>query len=263
MTRTPLALSLVAALAIGLSLDGFVASAEAKPKPRPTPTPTAPASPSPAPSGSTWLNGIDVSVHQGTIDWTRVAAAGKQFAFVRASAGTLTADGRYEANRRGARAVGIPMGAYHFANPDTAPNDALNEASWFLANATPASGDLIPTLDIEVANGLSATALTAWLKVWLERVTEVTGVRPMIYTSPNFWKLHVADTEWFARNGYTVLWVAHWTTASKPLLPAAGWAGHGWTFWQHSSTGSVPGIGGAVDLDRFNGSELPAALFIP
>jgi lysozyme len=263
MTRTPLALSLVAALAVGLSLDGLVTGADAKPKPRPSPTSTPAVTQSPPPAGTAWLDGIDVSVHQGAIDWARVAAAGKRFVFARASAGTLTADGRYEANRTGARAVGIPVGAYHFANPDTAPNDALNEASWFLSNATPASGDLIPTLDIEVANGLSATALTAWLKTWLARVTEVTGVRPMIYTSPNFWKLHVADTEWFARNGYTVLWVAHWTKASTPLLPAAGWGGAGWTFWQHSSTGSVPGIGGAVDLDHFNGSELPTTLFMP
>ena len=51
--------------------------------------------------------------------------------------------------------------------------------------------------------------------------------------------------------------------ASQPAVPAGGWGGNGWTFWQHSSTGTVPGISGAVDLDRFNGSSLPASLFVP
>lgn len=260
-------MSLVAALAVGLSLDGYVASADAKPRPRPTngptPVPTVLQSPSPAPTAVTFLEGIDVSTHQGSIDWGRVAATGKRFAFARASAGTLTVDDTYTRNRAGARAVGIPVGAYHFANPDSAPNDALNEANWFLSLAAPTQGDLIPTLDVEVTNGLSTTALTTWLQTWLARVTEVTGVRPMIYTTPNFWKAAVADTAWFAANGYTVLWVAHWTTASAPTVPAGDWGGNGWTFWQYSSNGTVPGIDARVDLDRYEGSELPASLFIP
>jgi GH25 family lysozyme M1 (1,4-beta-N-acetylmuramidase) len=58
-------------------------------------------------------------------------------------------------------------------------------------------------------------------------------------------------------------WIASWTTASQPTVPAGDWAGGSWTFWQHSSTGLVPGISGYVDLDRFNGSSPPAALFMP
>jgi len=73
----------------------------------------------------------------------------------------------------------------------------------------------------------------------------------------------MADTDWFARNGYSVLWIANWTTAPQPAVPAGNWGGNGWTFWQLSSTGTVPGISGAVDLDRFNGSSFPASLFVP
>jgi len=51
---------------------------------------------------------------------------------------------------------------------------------------------------------------------------------------------------WFAQNGYRVLWIAHWTSASQPTVPAADWGGNGWAFWQHSSTGTVPGISGAA-----------------
>jgi GH25 family lysozyme M1 (1,4-beta-N-acetylmuramidase) len=237
-------------------------------KPRPTPTPlpttTPTATPSPSPTATpSYLEGLDVSVYQNTIDWTQVAAAGKKFAIVRASAGSLTADTRYAANRSGAKAAGLPMAAYHFANPDTATNDALNEANWFLQNASPTHGDLIPALDVEVTNGLSVSAMQAWVSTWLTRVSAVTGVKPMIYSSPNFWATSMGDTRQFADSGYKVLWIAHWTSASQPTVPAANWGGNGWTFWQYTSSGTVPGITGNVDLDRYNGTTLASSLFIP
>ena len=253
-----------AALAVLAFVLAAPATTDARSKPRPTPgpTPTAKPTPTPSPTGGS-LDGIDVSYHQGSIDWQRVAAAGKRFAFVRATAGTLTADTAYGANRSGARAAGVTVGSYHYANPDAAANDAANEASWFLRNATVGSGDLRPVLDFEVSNGLTASALTSWAQTWLAQVTAATGVRPIIYTTPSFWSGAVADTDWFARNGYTVLWIAHWTTASQPSVPAADWAGNGWTFWQYSSSGAVAGISGAVDLDRFNGTSLPSSLLVP
>jgi lysozyme len=235
------------------------------PMPTPTPTPTATPSPtpSPTPAPAQYLDGIDVSYHQGAIDWRRVAASGMRFAFLRTSAGTLTADTAYAANRSGARAAGLTIGSYHFANPDGAANDAANEAAWFLRNATISSGDLLPVLDLEVANGLDPASLTAWAQAWLSQVTAATGVRPIVYTNNAFWASSMANTDWFARNGYPVLWIANWTSASQPSVPAGSWGGSGWTFWQHSSTGSVPGIAGAVDLDRFNGRTLPDSLLVP
>ncbi len=240
-------------LAVSLAVFALASPAVAEAKPK-TPPPTPP----PA-----YVDGIDVSYHQGWINWPQVANAGKRFAFVRASAGTLTADTAYWTNRSGARAAGIAVGSYHFANPDLAFNDAGNEAAWFLRNAAIASGDLLPVLDLETANGLDPASLTTWAQTWLSQVSAATGVRPIIYTTPKFWSTHMANTDWFARNGYSVLWIAHWTGASQPSVPASGWGGTGWSFWQHSSTGTVPGISGPVDLDRFNGSSLPASLFVP
>ena len=221
-----------------------------------TPTPT----PTPTP---TWLDGLDVSQWQGTINWTQVAASGKKFAMIRASAGSLTQDTTYAANRPAAKAAGLKVAAYHYANPDSAVNDALNEANWFLQLATPTHGELIPALDVEVTNGLSVAAMQAWVSTWLQRVTDVTGVRPMIYTSPNFWATSMGDTRQFADAGYKILWVAHWTSASQPSVPAQSWGGNGWTFWQYTSSGVVPGITGNVDLDRYNGVALAPSLFIP
>ncbi len=103
-------------------------------------------------------------------------------------------------------------------------------------------------------------ALIAWVKEYLERINERLGVHGVIYCSPNFWKNYMADTTWFAENGYAVLWVAHWTTASGPTLPGGAWGGGTWTFWQYTSDGSVPGISGRVDLNRYNGTDFSAVL---
>jgi GH25 family lysozyme M1 (1,4-beta-N-acetylmuramidase) len=276
MHSTPASLAALSVLLLVLAAPSGV---EAKPRLRPSPKPTPSAQPTPSPTPSiptpiptptpaptataSYLEGIDVSYHQGFIDWQQVAAAGERFAFVRATAGTLTADTSYAANSAGAHAAGVAMGSYHFANPDWASNDASNEATWFLRNATIASGDLIPVLDLEVSNGLDPASLTIWAQTWLTQVSGATGLNPIIYTTPNFWSTSMADTDWFARNGYPVLWIANWTTESQPTVPAGGWGGTGWTFWQHSSTGSVPGISGYVDLDRFNGTTLPWSLFVP
>ena len=214
------------------------------------------------PPPSSALEGLDVSQWQGTVDWTRVAAAGKRFAFIRASAGSLSNDPLYPANRAGANAAGLKVGAYHFANPDAKPGDALVEADFFLSLATPAHGDLLPVLDLEVSNGLSTADLQTWAMTWLERVRETLGVRAMIYTSPNFWQTSMGGTTAIAAAGYQVLWIAHWGV-KQPTVPAANWDGKGWTFWQYSGCGSVRGIRGCVDLDRYHGTTLAAYLLIP
>ena len=81
----------------------------------------------------------------------------------------------------------------------------------------------------------------------------------MVYTSPNGWKDRMADTTAIADAGYTVLWVAHWGVAA-PTLPANDWQGNGWTIWQYSNCGDVPGIDGCVDLDWFDGLDFAPIL---
>ena len=209
------------------------------------------------------LEGIDVSHWQGTIDWPQVAAAGKSFAILKATDGKpatsgtgLDIDPTYASNHAAAKANGLWTGAYHFARPDATPGDAILEADHFVSVMNLGTGDLNPALDIETSDGLSPAALTAWVRAFLDRVTARIGARPMIYTNPSFWSTALANTRALADAGYRTLWVAHWTTNASPTVPASNWGGHGWTFWQYSSTGSVPGIAGAADLDRFNGVDL-------
>ena len=194
------------------------------------------------------LPGIDVSHWQGAIDWAAVASSGVRFAIAKATDGRQFVDETYLTNKAGAELNGIVFGAYHFARPDGSAGDAVAEADHFVDHAQLGGGNLIPVLDLERTGGLSDAEVTTWILTWLARVHERTGVRPMVYTSPSGWEERTGDTTAVADAGYTVLWVAHWNT-DAPRVPAANWGGHGWTFWQTSSCGSVRGIAGCVDVD--------------
>jgi GH25 family lysozyme M1 (1,4-beta-N-acetylmuramidase) len=246
----------------------------AAPSPSPTPTPspggqpapTPVATPSPTPTPTPYkplpntLEGVDISHWQNTIDWVSVAKAGKKFAFMKASEDVDYVDPTYRTNRAQAKANGIVVGAYHFAQPSTVVGNGAAQADHFIDTAQPQVGEILPVLDLERTNGLTDPQMIAWVREFLQRVQDRIGVRAIIYCSPNFWKTYMSDTTWFAQNGYQVLWIAHWTTATTPSLPAGGWSGNGWTFWQYTSSGSVAGIGGRVDLDRFNGTSLSRVL---
>ena len=225
--------------------------------------PSVPDSPAPSPTPkptSTRLEGIDISHWQGTIDWTKVRAAGKKFAYIKASEHTSFVDDKYQTNRSRAKSAGLKVGAYHFARPNIGTADAYAEADHFIETADWTSGELRPVLDLEDTGGLSSAALQTWVKAFLQRIHDRTGVRAVIYVSPSFWSSKMGNSNWFAKNGYDVLWIAHWTTAGSPSVPAENWGGESWTFWQYTSDGSVPGISGRVDLDRYNGTDLSKVL---
>jgi GH25 family lysozyme M1 (1,4-beta-N-acetylmuramidase) len=215
---------------------------------------------SPPPPPPTYLEGLDVSHYQGTINWPAVATTGRRFVIMKATEGETYVDPVYAANHLAVRAAGLQVAAYHFADPSSVPNDAVLQADWFVNNAGLLPGDLVPALDLEQTGGLSVPALQAWVGAWLGEVYAKLGVRPMIYTSPTFWTNSMGNTTMFADQGYAILWIAHWGTSS-PTLPANNWGGHGWTFWQYSNCGAVLGISGCVDLDRYNGTSLAPVSF--
>jgi GH25 family lysozyme M1 (1,4-beta-N-acetylmuramidase) len=227
-----------------------------QPAPTPTPTPT-PTTYKPLPNT---LEGIDISHWQNTINWASVAKAGKKFAFMKASEDVDYADPLYQTNRAQAKSNGIVVGAYHFAQPSAVAGNGAAQADHFINTAQPTKGEMLPVLDLERTNGLTDPQMITWVRDFLQRVQDRIGVKAIIYCSPSFWKTYMSDTTWFAQNGYQVLWIAHWTTATTPSLPAGGWSSSGWTFWQYTSSGSVAGISGRVDLDRFKGLSLTRVL---
>jgi lysozyme len=202
------------------------------------------------------LDGIDVSHHQGQVKWSRVAGAGIAFAYAKATEGATFRDSVFSTNWREMKEAGLRRGAYHFFRPSTPAAAQID--SFAAAVGQLDIADLPPMIDIEEApihggggdewDTVAADARVPLVLAALARVKERFGRRPIVYVRRGFItaKLPHADAL-----GEFPLWVAHFTDAPQPSIPAQ-WTR--WTFWQHSEQGQVDGIAGPVDLDRFNGT---------
>ncbi len=190
--------------------------------------------------------GVDVSYHQGTIQWPKVRAAGIRFAFIRVSDGLTVRDTQFAPNWGGARRAGLRRGVYQYFRPD---ENAVAQADLVIAAVQRDPGELPPVIDVETTGGKSPAQLERQVRAWVARIRSKLGVEPIIYTSPAFWEDNVGGADMTA----LPLWIAHYTNEC-PRVPRP-WIR--WTFWQHSESGRVPGIQGPVDLDVFAG-ELPA-----
>ncbi len=203
-------------------------------------------------SGPT-VKGIDVSYYQATIDWTKVKADGVEYAFIRVSDGLGTIDTKFDTNWAQTRAKGILHGAYQFFRP---AQDPIAQADLLLAKiGTPMPDDLPPVIDVEADGGLTPAQVAAKVKIWIDHVTAAIGKRPIVYTGFYFWRDQVGAPDQTA----SPLWHAQYSTVACPNI-APPW--QDWAFWQYTSSGSVNGIAGNVDMNRFNGTraELEALL---
>ena len=195
------------------------------------------------------ITGVDVSHFQQTIDWKAVANSGVRFCFIKATEGSGIVDARFVSNWKGAAAVGLMRGAYHFFHP-TVPVPA--QVDLFVRTVEPLQpGDLPPALDLEAPaewTGIPAANRASLALQWLESVESRLGVRPLIYLSPSFATETLQNAP--ALGNYP-LWIAHNTTAEAPNTPKP-WTS--WTFWQYTDKGKTSGISTPVDADRFHGA---------
>lgn len=199
--------------------------------------------------GGPAAQGIDVSTHQGKVDWAAVAGSGIRFGMARIADGLTFPDATFLTNYAGMRANGITPGSYLFFEPG---QDAVAQANAVVAALTKAGfriGDLPPAIDVEVTGGQSPATIAAKVRTAITTIQAALGVTPFIYASPAQWNRIVDSPEF----GDVPLWIAHWQVPC-PTLPR-GW--QSWALWQRSSTGTVPGIAKPVDLDQSTGADLP------
>lgn len=188
------------------------------------------------------IKGVDVSKYQGTVDFDQVKAAGIHYVFIRATEGITYQDPDYKNNHQQAKAAGLRVGAYHFYETDDDPKAQLkNFTNW----VTLGPGDLAPVIDIEKLHQNDDKDLIANLLIFLNGLETHYGIKPIVYTGENF------ANEYIFALGHYPLWLAQYQV-DKPQVPK-GWKG--WDFWQWSQSGTIDGIAGSVDLDRFNGSH--------
>lgn len=191
------------------------------------------------------VKGIDVSTYQGQVNWTSAKSSGLAFAIARVSDGTTHVDDQFARNWPGMKAAGLIRGAYQFFRPG---EDPIAQADLVVSKLNAAGGlasdDLPVVMDMETADGVAPATIQANMHKWLDHVEQATGKKPIIYTA-NFMSGNIGT-------GFTAypLWVANYG-ATCPLMPSNFTQ---WKMWQYSSTGTVPGISGNVDMDEFNGT---------
>lgn len=185
------------------------------------------------------IKGIDVSAHQGNINWKMVKEAGTAFAMIRAGYGKNAdqKDKCFDANVKGAQAAGLHVGAYHYSYAKSVA-DAKAEAETFLRWIAPYKLDYPVAFDIEDTSqvALGKATLTAICKAFCETV-EKAGYYVCIYANPAWLKTYL-DAPALAQYD---LWLAHWT--DNPTKA------YSYGMWQYTSDGDVAGINGRVDLN--------------
>ena len=191
-------------------------------------------------------NGIDVSSHQGNIDWASVKAAGINFAIIRvgyrgSQTGALVEDSCFKKNIQGATANGINVGVYFFTQATTEA-EAVEEASMALTLCSGYNLSYPIFVDTENgsgaarANGLDKGSRTACVAAFCKTIANG-GRKAGVYASKS-WYNNKIDASAFSNY---FIWVAQYNTTCN-------YKGK-YNMWQYSSKGSVPGIKGNVDVN--------------
>jgi lysozyme len=181
--------------------------------------------------------GVDVSAHQGTIDWQQVAASGIDFAYIKATEGGDWVDDHFRDNWKGAGAAGLKRGAYHFF---TLRRPGIDQAENFLKTAPPEPGSLPPAIDLEFGGNTEARpdrqTLLREFSVFIQRVESAYQRPALLYLLPEF-QASYGIREAFPRQSWLrSLWMRPQSAQS-------------WKIWQYTAFGRVPGITGEVDLN--------------
>lgn len=189
------------------------------------------------------LKGIDISHHQRGIN---SYGSDVDFVIIKATEGVGYVDEQCDRLYQQAKKDGKLLGVYHFARPDL-NNSAIAEADWFIKNIQGYIKEAILVLDWE--SGYLGNV--AWVKAFLDRVKEKTGVKALLYASRSpinsFNWSSVADADYG-------LWVADYgaNTGQAGNKPVVKW----WPFyvlWQYTSRGRISGYSGNVDMNYFYG----------
>ena len=186
------------------------------------------------------VRGIDISRHNGKIDFKKVAAAGIDFVFIKASEGISLRDSLFASNYQNARMEGLKTGAYHFFRFDC---DGVDQAVNFLQAVGQRPQDLGLVIDVE-KNGNPADVEPEIVRKRLASMIDymnLLGYRVMIYTNLEGYEEFMAEDF----PGYP-LWICRFK--ENPINAE-------WTFWQYDHHGKVDGIAGEVDLDAFCGNR--------
>lgn len=194
------------------------------------------------------ITGIDVSKHQGNVDWKKVVKdpLAPKFVYMRGTIGADSVDSKYQIYYPQAVDSGLKVGMYHLIWPKDNFKEEVND---ILEEMTTKHWDLPLALDVEQGHGMSKAKLREYI-ISLCQGLIAEGIKPIIYTGPGFWNGYVGSDPFFKDID---LWNAHYTSAAKPLIPTQ-WST--WKIWQYTSEYRIQGVTtNTIDCNRFNGTE--------
>jgi lysozyme len=196
------------------------------------------------------VHGVDVSKYQGNVDWMAVADGGVNFAYIKATEGGDRLDPKFFQNWNGAKAAGLPHGAYHFVYWCRPWQE---EMAWFERNVPRESDALPPVLDVEATptsstcpRRLEKEPTLRDIKAMLVEMERYYGKKPIIYTTVDFYEAMFSEGE---MSDYPM-----WIRSTKHH-PAVKYGNRAWHFWQYQSDAWVRGIPTRVDRNAFYGDE--------
>jgi len=198
------------------------------------------------------VRGIDISHHQGAIDWTLLERQGVQFVYMKASEGATMRDDQFLDNWAGSRKAGLAPGAYHYYSFCAPP---LLQAQNFLDSAPPSPYPALPpAVDLEYAGNCqqrpSSDQFEKDVRTFLDAVEGAWNRRAVLYVTDDFYA--------FAQQRFpdNPVWVR-----SIYAHPSKAGFDH-WRIWQYANRGRLDGVGTVVDLNVFRGSRADFRLFI-
>lgn len=198
---------------------------------------------------------LDVSSYQEEIDFAQLKAKGVQAVVAKATEGVTYYDKTFLPNHKGAKAAGVPFGAYHFFRP---ADTALAQASSFLKAIDGYEGQVLPMVDVEVTDGVGYDLFISRLTSFVQLVDKTLGgKRCLIYGSLSFWSTSgpLQGFDGFAGHPF---WVAAYNNDSTIDVSSTGWSD--WTLWQFTDNAVgpiiyIPGIEGRQpDVSRLSPS---------
>lgn len=191
------------------------------------------------------VQGIDVSHHQGEIDWEALEGEGMRFVYMKASEGGEFKDTRFAENWRKAERIGMARGAYHFF---TFCRPGGEQAANFIATVPVDPDALPPAIDFEFAGNCSERptqdAMLKELSDFIRATERTYGKPPIIYAGHDSYNAYLKG-----RVAPYRIWMRD--VIGRPRLSD----GKAWAIWQYAENGRLKGIWGNVDLNVFDGDE--------
>ena len=189
-------------------------------------------------------HGIDLSHHQGEIDWSKLPSSDISFAYIKATEGGNFIDPHFKKNWQAAKEAGLIVGAYHFFR---ICKPGAIQADNFLAIVPSEPGQLPPVIDVEHEGPCNAADVPAdigqQIIMMAQRVETKAGCKPVIYASATYEANLIATMD--RDQSY---WV-------RSLSWPPSFQNRNWLFWQYTATGKLNGIKADVDLNVFRGTR--------